>query len=179
MAALLSGQFCRIDEPGGMIMIRKLFIYGTLAVLLLGTLALGENAKASEADETNSKMNESDYLNFSSSIWRLYRDDLNYSSYILDKFSRKNMSADEALVATMSLFQLNYQTTNIAGRINPPTEYADYHSYMIQSLSMFRSYLIGMAKYYETNDRIFAANAKEYFDKSIEYNEKAIEARML
>jgi len=160
-------------------MIRKLILFGILAILLLGTLALGENAKASEAGQALSRMNESDYLNFSSSIWRLYRDDLNYSSYILDKFSRKNISADEALMATMSLFQLNYQTTDIAGRINPPAKYADYHSYMIQSLSMFRSYLIGMAKYYETNDRIFAANAKVYFDKSIEYNEKAIEARIL
>jgi len=160
-------------------MIRKLLLFGTLAILLLSTLALGENAKASEAGQTISRMNESDYLNFSSSIWRLYQDDLNYSSYILDKFSRKNISADEAFMATMSLFQLNYQTTDISRRINPPMKYVDYHSDMIQSLSMFRSYLIGMAKYYETNDRIFATNAKECFDKSIEYNEKAIEARML
>jgi len=160
-------------------MMKTIFIFGTLAVLLLGTLVSAETAETSDTKAINSTMNESDYLNFSNSVWRLYRDDLNYSSSILDDYSKKNLSAREAMTSTISLFQLNYQTTNIASRIVPPAKFKEYHNYLVQSIIMFRSYLIGMSKYYETNDAAFAANAKVYFDKSIEYNEKAVEAKMM
>jgi len=85
-------------------MIRKLILFGILAILLLGTLALGENAKASEAGQALSRMNESDYLNFSSSIWRLYRDDLNYSSYILEGFDL--VSKSSALNCYVNIFNI-------------------------------------------------------------------------
>jgi hypothetical protein len=151
---------------------------GIFIILLTGVCNLEYTAKAADGNTSNSilqEMNESDYINLSNSMWRLYRDDVDYSSFILDEFSKKNISKGAALQSTMSLFELNYQTTGIVSQINPPAKYADYHKYMVQSLIMFRSYLLGMAKYYETADKTFVVNAKTQFDGSIEYNEKAVE----
>ncbi|NMB86614.1 MAG: hypothetical protein GYA29_10335 [Methanothrix sp.] len=115
-----------------------------------------------------------------SSIYRIiliqaltqYDEDLSSSSYILDEFVKKNISSNDAMVATTSLFILASHTLETLEVAKLPIEYADYHNDTIRALEYLREYLWDMAKFYETNEISYALSAKDNFNSSLYYYEK-------
>jgi hypothetical protein len=98
-----------------------------------------------------------------------YEDDLNQSSYILDEFVKKNMTSNEAMVATSSLFGLSSHSQEIIHAAKPIGKYAGYHNDTIRALTYLREYLWDMAKFYETNKISYALAARENFNESLYY----------
>jgi hypothetical protein len=54
------------------------------------------------------------------STWAQYQEDLNYSSVILAKFLKKNITGRDAMIATTSLFLLTSQTLANLNKLRPP-----------------------------------------------------------
>jgi hypothetical protein len=101
-----------------------------------------------------------------------YSEDLNYSRKILDEYVKKNLTDDEAFVATVSIFTLASQTLDEVEGIKPPERYAAYHNYSLQALANLKGYLWNLAKFCETGEVDYVAEAREHFNLSLSYYEK-------
>jgi hypothetical protein len=106
------------------------------------------------------QLNESSYKQAMDRVWNQYNDDLNYSSSILDQFVRKNISSKEAFITTVSLYVLNKETINAINLITPPESYRENHNTSISLLIGIENFYWNMAKYYETQDRNYAIQAR-------------------
>jgi hypothetical protein len=102
-----------------------------------------------------------------------YNDDLNQSSFILDGFIKKNISSRDAMIASTSLYVLTSYTIDYINQTKPPKKYAIYFNSTTQALINLRVYLWNIAKYYETGKTPYAISAREYFNSSLYYYQKA------
>ncbi|MDM7939572.1 MAG: hypothetical protein QUS07_04435 [Methanothrix sp.] len=125
-----------------------------------------------QAEGSSEGNNSSIYRNILIQALTQYDEDLNSSSYILDEFVKKNISSNDAMIATTSLFILASHTLETIEDAELPLEYAIYHNDMIQALEYLREYLWDLAKFYETNEISYALSAKDNFNSSLYYYEK-------
>ena len=119
--------------------------------------------------------NESAYKEFLNTTWSQYMDDLNYSSVILSGFVKKNLTNREAMISTTSLFVLTAQTDSAMDNVKPIQKYSNSHNDTLQALSNLEGYLWNIAKFYETDNTIYAIKARSDFNKSLSFYEKAHE----
>jgi hypothetical protein len=114
-------------------------------------------------------LNESSYNKVTDQIWKQYNDDFNYSSLILDEYVKKNISPREAFISTISLYVLNGRTLNVFKSINPPEKYSENHNRAISAFINLEDFFWYMAKYYETQEKIYAIQARNKFNESTYY----------
>ena len=117
--------------------------------------------------------NESIYRNLLNSTWSQYNEDLNYSSNILAEFVKKNITAREAMVATISLYTLTSKTEDEFRKLKATDKYKNIHNNTIAALSNLEGYLWNITKFYETDKTIYAVKARESFNSSLYYFGKA------
>jgi hypothetical protein len=115
------------------------------------------------------QLNESTYNKVMSQIWKQYNDDFNYSSLVLDKYVKENISATEAFTSTISLYVLNERTINTFKLINPPQTYSQNHCLSLSALINLEDFFWYMAKYYQTQEKVYAVYAREKFNESMDY----------
>jgi len=139
-----------------------------MLIIVLSAYVVGSQPTESDADEA-----VSGYINLSNLIWQQYEEDMTYSSMILNEFVSGNISSMDALTTTSSVFLLSSQTTAAAGQIVPPEGFRDYHHYTLQSQVNLQAYLWNLAKFYETEESQYALQARDNFNTSISYQEKA------
>ncbi|NMC10656.1 MAG: hypothetical protein GYA39_06760 [Methanothrix sp.] len=142
---------------------------GYLYTFLLLAAVIGIMGQAEGSSEGN---NSSIYRNILIQALTQYDEDLNSSSYILDEFVKKNISSNDAMIATTSLFILASHTLETIEFAKLPLEYEDYHNDTIRALEYLREYLWDMAKFYETNEIGYAFSARDNFNSSLYYYEK-------
>lgn len=117
----------------------------------------------------NEILNESSYLYLIKFIRSQYREDLDYSSGLLDEYVMGNISAMDAMTTTMTLFVLTSEASDMVNHIIPPKEYSEYQNLTQSALISFKGYLWNMVKFYETNRREYAAQAYDNFNRSISH----------
>ena len=117
--------------------------------------------------------NESIYRNLLNSTWDQYNEDINYSSNILTDFVKKNITRREAMVATISLYTLTSKTEDEFYKVNTNDKYKNIHNNTIYALSNLKGYLWNITKFYETDKTVYAVKARESFNSSLGYFEKA------
>jgi hypothetical protein len=101
---------------------------------------------------------------------------LNFSSYILDEFIKKNITNSDAMVATSSLFGLSSQSRDAIYSMRPTGEYKGYHNDTILALTYLNAFLWDMAKFYETNKISYALAARVNYNESLYYYGRASKA---
>ncbi|MHB8120103.1 MAG: hypothetical protein ACYDHX_15520 [Methanothrix sp.] len=119
--------------------------------------------------DNNEKLNYSAYLYLMEFVRTQYKEDLNYSSYILDEFVKNEIDARDAMTSTMTLFTLTTETVDMVDQITPPDEFMDYHNSTLLALINLEGYLWNMVKFYETNRRAYAMQAHDNFNMSLSY----------
>jgi hypothetical protein len=151
----------------------------TLCIILaiIGPLTCAISLTAAQNSENASS--EESYVVQSNQVWQQYSEDLIASSEILDDFVNKNITGREAMVQTIGVYLLTFQATNNINSMKPPEKYADYHNYTVNTLVNLQWYLWNMAKFYETNNSGYAIVARDNFNNTKSWREKAIEERML
>jgi hypothetical protein len=123
--------------------------------------------------------NQADYLQASDLAWNQYSEDLISSSEVLNDFVNKNITRREAMSATTAIYMLTFQATNNLNSVKPTEEYVNYHNYTVNTLTNLQWYLWYMAKFYETNNSGYAIRARENFNYTKMWREKAIEEKLL
>ena len=123
----------------------------------------------------NKSMDDSIYQDLMDVVWIQYMEDLNYSSYVLDEFVNKNISGMEAMASTTSLFTLTSQTVDLLDKIKPPSKFMQYHNTTLDAMINLEGYLWNMAKFYESNRRVYAIQAHENFNESMSSYETALD----
>jgi hypothetical protein len=146
------------------------------ALILVALMQVNSVSALAEKAAENTAINETDYVSLSNKVWSLYNEDLAYSSNVLNEFTKKNISNKEALGSTLEVFLLNSQTTGLINQIEPPEKYSTYHNNTVSAMAAFQNYLLNLAKFYETGNIGYAQAAKDLFNESLEYHDKAIEA---
>jgi hypothetical protein len=126
-----------------------------------------------EPNVMTTKINESIYKKLLNSTLAQYNEDLNYSSNILDDFIKENITGREAMVATVSLSVLASQTVDGFRSSNPDKNYSNSYNNTILAFSSLRGYLWNISKFYETEKTAYAIKARESFNSSLKYYEKA------
>jgi hypothetical protein len=151
----------------------KLFIFTSL--FLTTTICSDAAIEQEDADLLTKQtlilqqLNESSYNKAMDQVWDQYNEEFNYSSSILDEYVTKNISSREAFSSTISLFVLNKETLNAIMLIRPPQEYSEKHNISIYAMVNLEDFLWNMAKYYETEKKIYAIQARGKFNESIYY----------
>jgi hypothetical protein len=182
-------SICSLDEIKwiGKTNSRKLILFSILlfaSICFIDSVSAqdGKNAvrslteKGSSPGIIESKMdNESIYRNLLNSTWSQYNEDLNYSDIILAEYVKKNITAREAMIATVSLYTLTSKTEDEFYKAKPINKYKNTHNNTIVALSNLDGYLWNMTKFYETNKTIYAAKARESFNSSLYYYGKITE----
>ena len=123
--------------------------------------------------------NESICQELLKTAWIQYREDILYSSSILDEFVEGKITNREAMITTTSIIVLTSRTIEIVNKMNPPAKYVKYHDYTANALEQLEEYLWCMSKFYETGGRNYILDASTSYNNSIYYYEKAIEESML
>lgn len=119
--------------------------------------------------------NESISRDLLNSTWAQYQEDLNYSSVILAQFIKKNITGREAMIATTSLFSLTSQSLANINKLRPSKKYADSYNNTVLALSNLGRYMWNISRYYETVKASYAINARESYNNSSYYFERARE----
>jgi len=180
-------SICSLDEIKwiGKINSRKLILFSLLlfaSICFIDSVSAqdGKNVVGSLTEKGSSpgiiasKMdNESIYRNLLNSTWAQYNEDLNYSSIILAEYVKKNITAREAMVATVSLYTLISKTEDEFHKAKVIDKYKNIHNNTIVALSNLEGYLWNITKFYETNNTIYAVKARESFNSSQYYFGKA------
>ena len=180
-------SICSLDEIKWIrnINSRKLILFSLLLFVSIGFIDSvsaqdGKNVvrslteKGSSPGIIASKMdNESIYKNLLNSTWSQYNEDLNYSSIILAEYVKKNITAREAMVATVSLYTLTSKTEDEFHKAKAIDKYKNIHNNTIVALSSLEVYLWNITKFYETDKTIYAVKARESFNSSLYYFGKA------
>jgi hypothetical protein len=102
-----------------------------------------------------------------------YRDDLSYSSRILDDYVKKNVSDREAFTSTVSIFTMVSENLEAMDQIEPPVEYLSQYNSSKQAVFYLKWYTWNLARFYETKKVIYAAVARDYFNSSLAYSAEA------
>ena len=119
--------------------------------------------------------NESISRELLNSTWAQYYEDLNYSSVVLAQFVRKNITGREAMIATTSLSILTSQTLANLNKSRPAKKYADSYNNTVLALTNLGRYIWNISKYYETEKASYAINARESYNNTSYYFERARE----
>jgi hypothetical protein len=122
-------------------------------------------------EDGNASLNETQYLNLMELVGIQFNQDLEYSSKILDNFVNKEIISRDAMTSTMALFILTRESVDMLDRITPPRPYMQYHNVSKLALIKLEGYLWNMVKYYETNEKEYAIQAKSNFNESILYGD--------
>jgi hypothetical protein len=162
--------------------IPKLSISGIALVLLIG-IAIFSNICICVSGTENIKIptqaeNESQYFNLTNALWGYYNEDLSYSSEILDEYVRSNITRQEALEAITSTIVLNSKAADTVAELTPPEMYRSYNENTANAFAYFQAYLFNLAKYYQTGNTAYASEARDLFNGSLEYHDKAIESQI-
>jgi hypothetical protein len=120
---------------------------------------------------------ESNYLNFSDVVWNMYNEDLNTAGQILDEYVKENISAREAMMATDSVYNLDSLTASRVAGVNPPEKFLIFHRDTTQAFSYLQGYMWNLAKFFETGNQVYASAARDSFNSSIQFKEKADKQR--
>lgn len=162
--------------------ILKLSVPGIAHVLLIGTMILTSiNICFAETGDLNiptQAENESQYIDLSNALWSNYNEDLSYSSAILDKYVNNNITRQEAMEAITSVIVLNSEIADSITKLTPPEKYISYNENAVKSFTDFQAYLFNLAKFYQTGNDAYALEARDRFNESIEYHDRAIESQM-
>jgi hypothetical protein len=153
-----------------------------ILVLLIGTVVLTSIsvcfAETKEINIPTQAENESQYINLSNALWKHYNEDLSCSSKALAEYVNANITRQEAFEAITSVIVLNSEVTDSITKLNPPKKYISYNENMVKSFADFHAYLFNLAKFYQTGNGAYALEARDLFNGSIEYHDKAIESQM-
>lgn len=152
----------------GEIKMRSIDVTVVAAALLVS--ALSSAALAQE---------EVDYARIATAAWFDYGSDLNYSSRILEDYVNKNISDAEAIQSLMAVYVMAGRTAANLANLEPPAEFSNFHNYTFSAVENFRLYLWNLAKFIETRYTVYGQDAMNYFNRSLEYREKALEESVL
>lgn len=120
---------------------------------------------------------ETAYVNSSDIAWHQYSEDLFASSVVLNDFVQKNITRREAMTETMGIYLLSFQAVSQLNQLKPPERYSTYHNYTILSMTGLQWYLWNMAKFYETGNSGYAMVARDNFNSTKSWRDKALEER--
>jgi|GEM_PF-1736555 len=120
---------------------------------------------------------EAAYVNSSDLAWRQYSEDLIASSEILNDFVQKNITKRQAMTETMGIYLLTFQAVSQLNKLKPPERYISYHNYTILSMTGLQWYLWNMAKFYETGNSGYALEARNNFNSTKSWRDRALEER--
>jgi hypothetical protein len=124
---------------------------GSVSIIVVFCLCLIGLSLQDNAMTGNLKSNEElEYINISNSIWTHYQEDLYYSSFVLDRYTNGNITAEDAFTATVSAFEVCTQTSSFLQEISPPMKYQYLHNLTALAVLSLQTYLWNLAKYYET-----------------------------
>ena len=146
-----------------------IFLFSNLAYCHDSILAPEQGSLWTGSPSSLQQLNESSYNKVMGQVWKQYNDDFNYSSLVLDGFVKKNMSANEAFMSTISLYVLNERTINTFKLITPPQTYSQNHNLSLSALINLEDFFWYMAKYYQTQEKVYAVYARDKFNESRYY----------
>lgn len=149
-----------------------------LVFLLSISICLAQSAGVAE-EKLTVKQAEPEYGNLTLLLWAQLGEDLNYSSWVLDQYVRKNITTTEALQSMTSVYTLTSRTQINFYQLQPPENYQQYHNYSINAIDNFRLYVWYISKFLETGNSNYALIARDKFNLSNEYTDKANEERVL
>jgi hypothetical protein len=135
--------------------------------------------KIKAAENTTALLSESDYHNVTDGILIEFNEDLNYSSSVLDDYVKGNISRDDAIYSTISVYVMNIHTINTVLQVKPSEKFSNYHNYLTLMVTDFQLYLWNLAKFYETNNSNYALQARENYNTSTDNYDKALQERVL
>jgi len=135
-----------------------------LALIMLSLLTLG-SAQIVESKTASVDTNGTDILRG----WNQFVENINSSSDVLDRAIHGNISSEDAMALTTTLFVLNSQALSDLAQIKPSEKHAKFQNYTMNGMIYFDRYLINMAKYFETKDGRYVLLARDYFNKSQVY----------
>jgi hypothetical protein len=132
---------------------------------------LARESRANWQQDKEDRLNRSSYLDLMELVGTQYLEDINYSSYILNEFVNNKIDSREAMTTTMTLFILTKETGDMLDQIDPPSGFEEYQNNSQLALVNLEGYLWNMVKFYETNKRIYATQANDNFNMSMNYYE--------
>lgn len=144
-----------------------------IAMVFLVTIGCFLNL--SSAVNTTDTMDNKFYYDLMNITWNQYDEDMLCSSEILNDYVNENITNRDAMVLTTTLFVLTSYNLDLISEITPPPECYDYHEYVLSALLYLEEYLYDMVKYYETDKKSYIVYAKENYDISSQYYDKAAE----
>jgi len=155
----------------------------SMACLILIGMSVGSSMAQDGIEENNISINnlsqsELSYLNFSNTVWNMYNEDLRYAGMVLDEFVKEDISSREALMATTSVYILDSITASSVERTSPPEKFLGLHRDTTKAFNYLQGYMVSLAKYYETGNRFYSSSARDSFNLSIQYKEKADKIRL-
>lgn len=112
--------------------------------------------------------------------WNNFVENFDQQSKINNDTARGNITYNEAMILSTSLLVLNSQALAEGERIIPGEKYSDFHKYTLDSMRYFNVYLYNIAKLFETRQGIYARNARDAFNASLDsYTKGKDEANFL
>ena len=112
--------------------------------------------------------------------WNNFVENFDQQSRINNDTARGNISYSEAMILSTSLLVLNSQGLAEGERIVPGEKYSDFHEYTLNAMRYFNVYLYNIAKLFETRQGIYARNARDAFNASLDnYTKGKDEANFL
>ena len=112
--------------------------------------------------------------------WNNFVENFDQQSRINNDTARGNISYGQAMILSTSLLVLNSQALAEGERIVPGDKYSDFHEYTLSAMRNFNVYLYNIAKLFETRQGIYARNARDAFNASLDnYTKGTDEANFL
>jgi hypothetical protein len=161
--------------------LKRYFMHGVIDIKTMIVLALliAAFSLPSCLGQTNDggAVDAQTYINLSNTALAYYSQDLNYSSMIVDEFTKGTISGRDAMTATTTLYVLSLKTyVDLASISRPSGEAFDtYSNDLGQTFGNYQMYLWLLMKYFETGDRSFATAAASKINDSYSYFQKALE----
>jgi len=112
--------------------------------------------------------------------WNNFVENFDQQSKINNDTARGNISYGQAMILSTSLLVLNSQALAEGERIVPGEKYSDFHQYTLSAMRYFNAYLYNIAKLFETRQGVYARNARDAFNASLDnYTKGKDEANFL
>lgn len=126
--------------------------------------------------EENRSAEELDYLNVSNAMWSRFWEDLYFSSYILDEYTRGNITVDNAYNSIVSAFIMCDRSTAFLETISPPPKYEKLNDLTLSAMFSLQAYLWNLAKMYQAIsienwnlDKYEETGSKKYLEQADNY----------
>jgi len=153
----------------GVIDIKKMILFALLLVVSSLPSCFGQTGAQGAVDAQT-------YINLSNAALAYYSQDLNYSSIVVDQFTKGSIGGREAMTATTTLYVLSLKTyVDLAAISRPSGEaYDTYNNDLAQTFGNYQMYLWLLMKYFETGDKSYATAAASKINDSYTYFQKAL-----